>query len=150
MEDVPSVTSLRDGGMPPVVKQTSDDGSHHIHVNQHCELTLAVHFLRAQSHIDGPIKIGCSETSCHWCLIYIQSLNDHLLRRRWNRKIITSTMTSDKVNSDWLMPEGFGPVRNMVFQKIGQLVETMLSRGPELKTEDDVGEEDEVDLLPVS
>ncbi len=100
---------------------------HAIQASQHCELTLALHFLNAPgAHSGGEIKIGCSKASCYWCHIYLLELNKHLSAREPAAKVVTYASTGKRTKG-WLMPGGFEEVKAVILQQVGVEVEDVFN-----------------------
>lgn len=98
--------------------------------SQHCELTLALFMLKDPVfESQHSLKIGCSKASCHFCHIYIENLNEHLLQPEpATSKQVVLFSTHGKRPTGWIMPQvkGYDEVRNESYQSIGIEVEDIL------------------------
>ncbi|KAL8728631.1 MAG: hypothetical protein Q9166_005285 [cf. Caloplaca sp. 2 TL-2023] len=62
--------------------QAGNPGTQFTTTAQHCELTIGLWLWKRkqQLNLPGPIEVGCSKASCHYCSIYLKQFNN------WERR----------------------------------------------------------------
>ena len=89
----------------------------------HAELTIAIglmDYMKAHN-LEGPIEIGVSKASCHWCQQYLDFLHE-ALQPKFD---IVNRATHGKCTDGWLIPDHPPDIRRQMLDFVGDKMQAI-------------------------